>query len=168
MFYRLKFDSVLSFINMADYALLKIWKNPAPIDEWKILKLTCQSDVSHQHVMGLHNIMVWQMEVLEMLTPLLGTAIQALPVTIDGVDHVAIHVTHTIDCLDEIHSQFKRFKNRNIGVEHYVLRADCVGDANLFAIPDDGYSAIFVSAHLKEQFEQHQWQGLSFIPIETQ
>jgi len=167
MFYRLKFDSGLSFVNMADFAMLKTWKNPAPIDDWQALELAYQPDVPRQHVMGLHTVMIWQMELLETLTPLIGKAIQALPVKIEDTDCVAIHITHAINCLDQNNSQFKRFKNRNIGVEHYVLRADCVGDAHLFTLPDDGYSAIFASTHLKTQIELHQWQGLSFTPIES-
>lgn len=167
MFYRLKFDSVLSFVNMDDYAMLKTWKKPSPIEDWQGLELTCQSDVPRQHVMGLHTIMVWKMELLQYLSPLLGATIQGLPVTLDETDFVAIHIISAKNCLDKDHSQFKRFKNRTIGVERYVLRADCVGDAHLFVIPDDGYSAIFASTQLKEQFEKHQWQGLSFIPIES-
>jgi hypothetical protein len=165
MLYRLKFDSILSFVDASDYAILKTWKNPSPIDDWQALKLNYQSNSSPQHVMGLHSIMIWDIELVETLSPIISNAFQALPVKINDRNYGAIHITQSIDCLDHDHSQFKRFKNRNIGVEDYVLRADCVGDTSLFTIPDDGYSAIFVSPQLKAEFVQHQWTGLSFIPI---
>lgn len=167
MFYRLEFDSVLSFIDRADYAILKLWKNPSPLEEWQPLQLEYQSDAPRQHVMGLHSIMIWQSELVETLAPICGTAYQALPVVIDDNKHSALHITHSVDCLDSVHSRFKRFKNRNIGVEHTVLRADCVGDAHLFTIPDDGYSTIFASNHLKAQFDQYDWSGVSFVPVES-
>lgn len=130
--YRLTFDSVLSFIESSDYAILKTWKNPTPIDGWQGLQLATQSRIPHQPVMGLHHVMVWQVALYEALSPLIGTACQALSVAVDDVRHVAIHITQSMDCLDPDHSQFKRFKNRNIGVTHYVLGADCVGDTHLF------------------------------------
>jgi len=165
--YRLNFDSVLSFVDLADFAILKTWKNPNPIVDWDVLKLTTQPDSSCQHVMGLYSVMVWDVRSFEVLSPLIDTACQALPVLIDQTSYIAIHITQSINCLDPDHSQFKRFKNRNIGVDHYVLRADCVGDTHLFTIPDDGYSAIFVSPQFKTLFEQHHGTGLSFIPVDS-
>jgi hypothetical protein len=167
MFYRLEFNSVLSFIDSADYAILKMWKNPSPLDGWQPLQLEYQSDAPRHHVMGLHSIMIWQAALVEALDPLLDTAYQALPVVIDDNKHFALHITQSVDCLDPVHSRFKRFKNRNIGVEHIVLRADCVGDAHLFTIPDDGYSTIFASKQLKSQFDKCGWSGVSFAPVES-
>ena len=167
MIYRLKFDSQLSFSNPSDYPILKSWKNPSPIEDWKTLRLTRQSNSAQASVMGLHSMMIWQMGLFVELSPLIDRACQALAVDIDETQQVAIHITTSMDCLDQNHSQFKRFKNRNIGVDKYVLRADCVGDAHLFTIPDDGYTAIFVSASFKAQYEQHKGTGLSFMPIES-
>ena len=167
MFYRLKFEHSLAFIDPVDYAILKRWKNPSPIDEWQTIGLRYRFDSQKPQVMGLHNIMVWHVELVEVLNPLIGTAYQVLPVQIDDDKFFAIHITNTVNCLDPDKSRFKRFKNRNIGVEHYVLRTDKIGTAHLFTIPDDGNSVIFSSEQLKTQFDQYQWSKVSFLPVEV-
>ena len=150
-----------------DYLILKRWKNPTPIGEWQPIQLTSATTLPQQHVMGLHNIMIWQLTLAENLKSLIERACQALPVTIDDKQYAAIHVTQSIDCLDPDLSQFKQFKNRNIGVEHYVLRSTDIGNANLFTIPDDGYTALFASETLRSRFIESKWTGLSFLPVET-
>lgn len=163
MIYRLEFEDVVSLANTADYGIFKIWKNPEPIQAWQSIPLKSSNPASLPDVIGLRSIMVWQLALVEVIP---SDDYQALPVTLDDMTCYAIHITRVLDCLDAKRSIFKRFKNRNIGVEHYVLRANCVGDALLFTIPDDGHSAIFASETFKSQVEEERWTGLSFFPVE--
>ena len=161
MIYRLDYESRLSLDTTDDYSIFKIWKNPAPIDDWQPLALTYSGELPD--VIGLRSIMLWAGDKAQTFQ---STDYQALPVTINGIPYYAIHITHVLDCLDQNQSQFKRFKNRNIGVEHYVLRADCIGDVSLFTIPDDGYSAIFATDDFKAWVSAQGWTGLSFFEVQ--
>jgi len=163
MIYRLAFEDVASPVNTADYGIFKTWKKTKPIPTWQPIPLQHSASVLAD-VIGLRRIMIWQSVLVDMLP---SDDFQALPVTIGDMTFYAIHITRVLDCLDTARSIFKRFKNRNIGVEHYVLRANCVGDVLLFTIPDDGYSVIFASEQFKAQIEEQGWTGLTFIPVEV-
>jgi len=165
MIYQLSWESGLAFAEAGDYALLKTWKQPAPMTDWTPITVTPKADTERQDIMGLHNIMVWSHVVLDGVASIVDDAIQALPVYLDGTTHYAIHVTCALDCLDAAQSQFRRFKNRNIGVEDYVLRSDCVANAALFTVPDDGYSAVFVSDAVKSMVEDMGWTWVSFSDV---
>lgn len=163
MIYRLEFASPLSLIETADYTIFKAWKNPQPITNWQPIRVQLDDEYTLSDVMGLRSIMVWHSSVADALS---SSDFQALPIQLDDATYYAIHITNVNNCLDADRSQFKRFKNRNIGVEHYVLRARCIGDAMLFTIPDDGYSAIFASDDFKTWFDKNGWTGLSFLSVE--
>lgn len=163
MIYRLEFEDVVTPANIVDYGIFKRWKNPEPIQAWQPIPLKRTNPESLPDVMGLRSIMIWQPALIEAVP---SDDYQALPVTLDDATYYAIHITRVLDCLDTDRSVFKRFKNRNIGVEQYILRADCIGDVLLFTIPDDGYSAIFASQRFKPQVDEQGWRGLSFVPVE--
>jgi hypothetical protein len=165
--YQLHPQRALDFADVADYAHLKTWKQPAHIMDWSPIAVTLQDKATLADIMGLHHMMIWSQDVLDTLAPHVEGVIQALPVTLNSTPYYAIHITHALDCLDTEASQFRRFKNRNIGVEAYVLRGDCVGDTPIFTVPDDGYSAIFVSSALKQVIEDAQWAGVSFEVVTT-
>lgn len=165
--YQLQWESVLSFANPDDYALLKIWKHPASITDWTPISVALKDDTVESDVMGLHSIMVWSRDVLDAFAPLINDCIQALPISLNNGEYFAIHITSALDCLDADKSQFRRFKNRNIGVEQYVLRGDCISDTPLFTVPDDGYSAVFVSSDAKTVVDEAGWLGLTFSDIEV-
>lgn len=166
MIYRLAWNSRLQFAQQADYHILKTWKNPKPITDWQAIPLTHSQDILLSDVIGLHNIMVWKQALVDDLSSLAGDCFQALPVIADDAIYSAIHITCAVDCLHSEKSQFRRFKNRNIGVEHYVLQADCVANQTIFTVPDDGYSAIFVSQRIKQIYEAGGFSGLEFIAVE--
>lgn len=163
MIYRLDYDSTLSLAHVGDYSIFKTWKNPEPIQEWQPISVIQVDTTSPFNVTGLNSIMIWETTLINNCP---SSDYQALPVTMNDTIYYAIHITRVLDCLDAGRSVFKRFKNRNIGVEHYVLKADCVEDAHLFTIPDDGHSAIFASERFKSQVEEQGWTGLTFTPVE--
>lgn len=163
--YQLVFEHSLSFVDETNFPLLKRWKNPTLIDSWQPIQLEYRHDPIFEQVLGLHRIMIWQPELLEMLTPLLAHSIQALPVYIADKRYCAIHITRSVDCLDKDHSQFRRFKNRIIGIETYVLRCNALESEPIFTISEDGNAAIFVSDTIKLYFEEKNWTGLTFIPV---
>lgn len=163
MIYRLEFESQLSLIETADYTIFKAWKNPQPIMNWQPVRVQYDDESTMSDMMGLRAIMVWHSSVVDKHS---SSDYQALPIQLDDAIYYAIHITNVNNCLDADRSQFKRFKNRNIGVEHYVFRAGCIGDAMLFTIPDDGYSAIFASGEFKTWFDANGWTGLSFLSVE--
>ncbi|GEM_PF-2108029 len=165
MIYQLQWESILSFANADDYAHLKTWKLPTPIEYWTAIPVALKVGAQQSDVMGLHSIMVWSTTVLDNLKPSIGDAIQALPIHLDADIYYAIHILKFLDCLDAEKSQFRRFKNRNIGVEAYVLEQTCIGDVPLFTIPDDGYSAVFVSDAIKQVIDHAGWTGVSFVEV---
>jgi len=163
--YQLSWESPLTFANSNDYALLKIWKQPTLIMDWQAITVTQKENTTLSDVMGLHGIMVWSEAVCDALHPVVSDTIQLLPVHLNDETYHAVHITHVLDCLDKEQSQFRRFKNRNIGVERYVLRADCVADTPLFVLPDDGYSAVFVSDIVKAVIDDNHFTGLTFEAV---
>lgn len=165
--YQLHPQRALDFVDVANYVHLKTWKHPAPIMDWSPIVVRLQDNATPADIMGLHHMMIWSQDVLDALSSHVEGIIQALPVTLNSTTYYAIHIIHALDCLDTEASVFRRFKNRNIGVETYVLRGDCVGDTPLFTVPDDGYSAIFVSSVLKQIIEDAQWAGVSFEVMTT-
>ncbi len=166
MIYRLAWDSPLQFAQQDDYRILKTWKNPKPIVDWQAIPLTHPQDIPLSDVIGLHNIMVCKQALIDDLSSVAGDCFQALSVIVDNETYSAIHIICAVDCLHPEASQFRRFKNRNIGVEHYVLQADCVANQTIFTVPDDGYSAIFVSEQVKQIYEAGDFSGLEFIAVE--
>lgn len=163
--YQLQWESALSFANSEDFALLKMWKHPTSITDWTPISVTMKDDAVKSDVMGLHSIMVWSQDAHDALVPLVNDCVQVLPINLNADTYFAIHITCALDCLDAEKSQFRRFKNRNIGVEQYVLRGDCISDKPLFIVPDDGYSAVFVSSEVKTVVDEVGWSGLTFTEI---
>ena len=162
MIYQLEFDRRLTLINTDDFSIFKAWKNPHPIANWQPVAVQFTDEAEPADVMGLRSIMVWHRSLLDGLSV---HDFQALPIQLENESYYAIHITQVRDCLDAEHSQFKRFKNRNIGVEHYVLRRDCADDTMLFTIPDDGYSAIFATEKFRLVVVENDWTGLTFLPV---
>lgn len=167
-YYMLEYAHQLEFIDPADYAILKSWKTPQPLNQWRDLSLRRIDDSPLADATGAHSMLIVRLEVWEALEIVIGSAVETLPVDIAGDSAYALHVLQVVDCLDRDESIFRRFKNRVIGVEHYVLRQQALNGQALFVIAEDGYSRIFVSDKVKQVFEGYHFTGLVFVPVAIQ
>lgn len=167
-YYWLEYTHQLDFVDQADYAILKSWKTPQPLDQWRDLSLRRIDDNPLPDATGAHRMLIVSARVWDLLENVIRSAVEALPVDIAGHSAYALHVLQVVDCLDKEKSVFRRFKNRVIGVEDYVLRSEALDEQAVFVIAEDGYSRIFVSDIVKRVFEEYHFTGLVFVPVAIQ
>ena len=106
---------------------------------------------------------VFSKKALDVLTPLIGDSIEALPLAGVGDDFCVINV-EVVDCLDQQRSKYERFESsgRIAYITRYVFRENCLENKHIFRIPELPLSAVFVSDAFKALVEVNDLQGLIF------
>jgi hypothetical protein len=103
---------------------------------------------------------------LETLSPLLGDAIEPLPMEIAGKVFYLINILDSVDCLDLEQSKvtINPVSKGISSVQHYVFRED-LADHHLFLIPQLRKTAVFVSAGFREKAESTGLVGLYYMDL---
>jgi hypothetical protein len=115
--------------------------------------------------LGSH-IPVFSERAWRILEPLIGASVEALPLACDEGTFLAINVTDVADCLDHERSSISRFSDgRVMWVDSHVFKEGCVGDRNIFKIPESRLAAVFVSEKFKKAVEDTGLEGLIFRQV---
>ncbi len=168
------FESILikqhsqSSVERADFAtdLYRMFKSSEPLaGTWKPLELEIDkgrsgpvSDFPSLPIM----LPIFSARAWEILEPLIGSEVEALPVIHPRAPHVAIHVMKIIDGLDHAESKFKYYPSGNIdGILEYHWDEAKIKGHHMFHIPE-GESDIYVSGAFRQTVESHGLKGLNF------
>lgn len=102
------------------------------------------------------------------LRPMLNSSAELLPLKGNKEKYFLINVTCVIDCLDMERSILQRFasSNRIMRVLHYAWKSDCLGNTEIFKLPEFVRSYHFVTDKFKQVVESHNLRGLTFLPTE--
>lgn len=101
------------------------------------------------------------------LKDLISTSIELLPIEI--INQVGafylVHVLDILDCLDYEHSVLSYYESsgRLAGILKYEFRKVCIGDRNIFALPEDSLPNLYVTDLFKSVVEENKLEGVNFI-----
>jgi hypothetical protein len=103
---------------------------------------------------------------LSILAPIIGEAAEALPVKVSAQLFYALHVTETVDALNENASQCSRFSDGPIRkVERYCFKRERMRDKHIFRLPQTRFGEILFSEKFKHEVLNANLKGLRFIPL---
>lgn len=103
------------------------------------------------------------------LKPVVGDACEALPVQhpFHGTYHL-IHVTRTIDALDEGTSSVERYEldaSRIRCIHRYAFKGDLIKDHHIFKLPLRSGRGLIVDDVFRSVVEDNRLQGLRFVEL---
>ena len=115
--------------------------------------------------------LVFNAHAVSVLSPLMGSAVELLPLRCEEGEFWVLNVLRVLDCLDRERSVFTYWQNGKIkGVREYVFQTGCLEGRTIFRMPEDNYAIIYVSQVFKDLVDEHDLRGLNFrlAPWETQ
>ncbi|HEY0601659.1 MAG TPA: DUF1629 domain-containing protein, partial [Herpetosiphonaceae bacterium] len=102
----------------------------------------------------------------QVLEPLLGQSVEALPLRTDEHTYYAINVLVVLDCLDMDRSEIQYFPSGGIMyIDRYVFEEGCVDEHPIFKIQGAELKEVLVSEQVKAVVEQNHLAGFVFVPI---
>lgn len=149
-------DLSLDWLNRFDGAPVADGWTPPPLDVYE------GDALGHFPYLAGH-LPVLDTEAWSKLSPLLQDHVEALPIPAprpDWPDLFALNVTRIIDCLDEEASDLSRFGELILGIGHYALHEERIGDCPIFRIPGYQLTAVYVSEEFRRLVEQAGLKGL--------
>ena len=110
--------------------------------------------------------LVFSEKALDALLPLIQDDVEVLALDSDEGDFSLVHVLEILDCLDLEGSEFDILPSGAISnITRFQFRASCVMDRNIFRIPQQLLSLIFVSDNFKKHVERCDLEGLTFVKV---
>lgn len=104
----------------------------------------------------------------DVLRPLIGKAVEALPVATPFGTYFALNVLDVIDCLDYPRSEFTYYPASMGGEMHriikYHLKSSLIRDKPIFKIPEE-MTKVIVSEEFKELVVGASLEGLDFSHV---
>lgn len=109
---------------------------------------------------------VFSEKALQILEPLVGSSIEALPLQCKKGSFYAINVLDLAAALDLERSEIVRFSDGGImDVERHVLKEDLLAGKNIFKLAEMPRDRVFVSEAFKKSVEENGLKGLIFRPV---
>ncbi len=109
----------------------------------------------------LPHIPAFSQRALDHLQPLLGDAIEALPLDCGRFKFYAIHVLDLVDCLDEQHSEVQRDPEGDVMyIRKHVFDEKCVGERLMFRIREAPLWGVYYTDRFKQLLETAKLEGL--------
>jgi hypothetical protein len=103
---------------------------------------------------------------LEILTPLIGDAVEFLPLPAPAAEFSLVHVMEIVDCLDHTRSKVSRFSDGRVsGILHYAFDVGKLCGKHIFKIPEMADLEVFVSDTFRATVESHGLTGAIFRPV---
>lgn len=103
---------------------------------------------------------------LELLFPLVGEKIEALPLDSVRGKYYVVNVLNLIDALDEGRSEIKRIPGGRIDViVKHAFKSNSTDGQHIFKLQQEPLGPVYVSAEFKRAVEHHGLTGLIFIEI---
>ena len=115
--------------------------------------------------------LVFNAHAVSVLSPLMGSAVELLPLRCEEGEFWVLNVLRVLDCLDRERTVFTYFPDGSMkGVIKIFFHAGCLEDRHIFRLPIHNYSRIYVSQVFKDLVDEHDLRGLRFelAPWETQ
>jgi hypothetical protein len=101
----------------------------------------------------------------QVLQPLLGASVEALPLEFKGGSFFAINVLEVVDCLDQGRSDIGRFPDGSvISIHDYVFKAGCLKKQLMFRLPED-LGHVLVTEPFRDCVMKHKLKGLLWDKI---
>jgi hypothetical protein len=102
----------------------------------------------------------------KVLKPIVGGAVEALPLRAGDVRYLALNVTVVLDALDLTASEVARFPSGGImSVRKFVLRPEVVKGHDIFKVREAELKYVLVSDRFKAAVEQHRLRGFVFADV---
>ena len=114
---------------------------------------------------GFYMLPAWDAKAIALLDPLVGDAVEYLPLDCDEGEFWLVNVLDVADCLDWEQSELTYFDDGGLkGIGRYVFKPNCLEGHHMFRTPEHKYSRIFVSDEFKSLVENSDLVGLRFVP----
>ncbi|MFQ3616502.1 MAG: DUF1629 domain-containing protein [Cyanobacteriota bacterium] len=118
-----------------------------------------------------HGVLALSEHAVEVLSPLIGTAAELLPLDCEEGAFYLLNVLLVLDCFDRERAEIVYREDGSIRtVRRYAFQAGCLDGKHIFRLPSHNYSRIYISQTFKDTAEQNGLKGLTFelAPWEVQ
>ena len=108
---------------------------------------------------------------LDVLRPLIESAVEILPLAHPTLELYAIHVLDVLDCVDYDRAEYTRYSDGDRGVNQilrYAFRPGTLDNRHIFKIKQFEVSFPFVSEEFKRRVEDNGLLGFEFWPIDDE
>lgn len=105
---------------------------------------------------------------LTMLAPLIGDAVEALPLAPNsdlGDNYFLLNVINVIDCLDLQRAQLEKARGIITNIRHYAFLESSLLGSHIFRIKGYEIGGVFVSEKFKTLVEENHLTGLMWHPL---
>jgi len=113
-----------------------------------------------------NHVPVFSVRALQVLRPLLGECIEALPLACKSHNFYAINVLEVLNCLDKGKSEITWLPSGGVMfIDRYVFKKSCIGEQHIFKLVEKVLGKPIVSETFKKIVEQANLEGLIFEEI---
>jgi hypothetical protein len=100
---------------------------------------------------------------VRVLSPLMGDAVELLPLQCEEGEFWLLNVLQVLDCLDRERTVFTYWPDGDVkGASKIFFQAGCLEDRHIFRLPIHNYSRVYVSQAFKDLVDEHDLRGLRF------
>ena len=156
------YDTLAQASAQSDRALATLESAEPVASKWRPIKVVADKHGgSGDFPSFLPHVPAFSRRALDVLQPLLGDAIEALPLDFGRLEFFAIHVLEVVDCLDENLSVIKRFPSGGVmSIRKHVFDEKCVGERLMFRIREAPLWGVYYTDRFKQLLETAKLEGL--------
>ena len=157
-----EYDTLAQASTQSDRALSTLEGAKPVASKWRPIKVVVDKHGRRGDFPSfLPHVPAFSRRALDVLQPLLGDAIEALPLDCGGLEFHAIHVLDVVDCLDEHLSILKRFPSGGVmSIRKHVFDEKCLGERLMFRIRQAPLWGVYYTDRFNQLLEDAKLEGL--------
>lgn len=157
------YDRLAQVSNRSDEALSRLAGDRPVAKQWRPVKVRVDRAQRRGDFPSFlpGSVPAFSQRAVDVLLPLLGGAVEALPLECGRLKFYAIHVLDLVDCLDERRSTIRRFPSGGVmRIEKHVFDEKCLGERMIFRLREAPLKGVYYSGELKRHIEAAKLEGL--------
>jgi hypothetical protein len=157
------YDTLAQASQQSDRALSMLEGASPVASKWRPVKVVIDKHGrSGDFPSFLPHVPAFSRRALDVLQPVLGDEIEALPLDSGRLAFYAIHVLEVVDCLDEQQSVVKHYPSGGVmSIRKHVFDENCLGQRLMFRIGQAPRWGVYYTDRFKQLLEDAGLEGLT-------
>ena len=147
------------------------WSNRSAAQEWKPVKVKIEDpefpEGDFPSLTNLFYVPIFSKRAWNILSPILGSSVECLPLNYPSRDYFLINVMEQLDCLDEKRSDLSRNDASGYvnNIYEYAFREKVIAGKHIFKTPRKSAAKLYVDEGFRRTVESNGLKGLKFKPL---